>query len=139
MLHTICYISNAKPNFSFYNQEVLFRQTKENNDNVDISGALIYYDFTFLQILEGEDTVIVPLFEKIRKDNRHHDIIEITNTSINNKSFQNFGLGYEIISDIEKLYSLKEYADFLANTKQGSIHLNLVTKIIEKFLSVDFK
>lgn len=139
MLHTIYYISKSKPNFSFFEQQRLFLQTKENNDTLNISGALIHYDLSFLQILEGEDSIIIPLFEKIKCDNRHQDIIEIRNDVIDKRIFKSFGIGYEVINDVEKLYSLKEYLNLLEKTEHNMIHINLVTNLIEKFLSIDFK
>lgn len=44
------------------------------NSAQDITGVLLYRATNFIQLLEGEEARIVPLFGRIRRDGRHCDV-----------------------------------------------------------------
>ncbi|MEO1493639.1 MAG: BLUF domain-containing protein [Pseudomonadota bacterium] len=46
----------------------------ENNAKRNITGALVLHEDTFAQFLEGEEDMVVSLFETIQKDPRHRNV-----------------------------------------------------------------
>ncbi len=47
----------------------------KNNQKDNITGVLIYFNELFFQIIEGDENKIDLLYEKIKHDNRHTDIL----------------------------------------------------------------
>ncbi|GAB1855506.1 hypothetical protein MHTCC0001_03400 [Flavobacteriaceae bacterium MHTCC 0001] len=136
---TICYLSSVRPRLSIIDIESLFNQTKKQNDIYNISGVLIYNDGNFFQILEGEENYVNLLYAKIKGDKRHHNIIEIINSPINEKIFDGFDYGYSVISDLSQLYKLQEYLELLQFIEYKKPRLDIISKFIQTLLSIDIK
>lgn len=52
----------------------LFGKARSNNKQHDICGALLVADDTFVQVLEGEETPVRALFDRISGDPRHDSV-----------------------------------------------------------------
>ena len=135
MLKSICYKSQVKSTLSILEFESLFNATQTNNDKSNITGVLVKSKDIFFQIIEGEVTTIDSLFDKIKKDNRHSNIIELLNKPISQLSFNAFDTGYTLIDDIDELYVLQIYITDLQNNHFENSTLFL--KIIEDLLTTD--
>jgi len=48
---------------------------RANNEDLEVTGALLVTDHYFVQTLEGEEGRVRALFEKIRGDERHDEVI----------------------------------------------------------------
>lgn len=130
MLKTICYISNQHKELSLIELEKLYDQTKTKNDENLITGALLLIKDNFLQVIEGEETHINPLFEKITNDRRHHHIIVISNKVIEKRLFKDFDANYSIIDNFKKLLEFRAYVnDIIVKTQDNS--LKVFTRIID--------
>lgn len=136
-LKTICYVSSAKQNLSIIDQQFIFDQTLKKNTSLDISGVLVFNEGNFMQIIEGENDKISILYDKIKEDSRHHNIIEIINNPVKEKLFEGFETGYAVINNLKGLYSLQVYLNLLNQSNIRKSHLKLVSNIIKKFLSVN--
>lgn len=75
MDHCLVYFSFSVKPFSTEDISVIFEQSRRNNLEHNITGMLLYMAGSIIQILEGEQKVIENLFEKIKKDNRHKDVV----------------------------------------------------------------
>lgn len=74
MLYRLIYSSEAVPGFGEKElRQLLLRCRKKNSEN-GITGALIFVDHVFLQILEGNKTDVITLMDKVRNDPRHRNI-----------------------------------------------------------------
>jgi len=135
MLKTICYKSQVKSTLKILEFEALFNETQSNNDYNKITGVLVKREKAFFQIIEGTIPAIDTLFSKIKKDNRHTDIVEILNKPISKLSFKGFDTGYKVIEDIDALYGLQNYVTNLDENYFENKELFL--KIIENLLSSD--
>ena len=67
-MRTITYVSTADPSLSEETIHVLLRSAEKYNLQNQINGIFIFSEGNFFQILEGEESIITPLFEKIEKD-----------------------------------------------------------------------
>jgi hypothetical protein len=80
----LIYTSEATNVMSIETLKDILEKARANNQTKGITGALTYVDGVFLQILEGDQTDVKLLAERISHDNRHtafkiiyeHDIIE---------------------------------------------------------------
>jgi predicted sulfurtransferase len=52
----------------------IFDAARANNEQLQVTGALLITDHYFVQTLEGEESRVRALFERIRNDDRHDEI-----------------------------------------------------------------
>lgn len=90
----IAYISAAKTPFSPVGLRELLAGARANNARLNVTGMLIYAHGSFLQILEGAEGDVAPLYEKIRKDPRHDKVIRIFAEGRDRRSFGDWTMGY---------------------------------------------
>ncbi len=93
--YQIVYYSEATKLFS--EQEIIELLTKSNqyNSSRGITGCLVYANNKFIQLLEGEHDVVVELYEKIKKDPRHKNLLTVIEMSVSQKLFPNWGMGFK--------------------------------------------
>lgn len=65
------YISKALATFDAPAIELLAIQASKKNKELEITGCLYFEEDHFIQYIEGEDTAISTLMEKIKADERH--------------------------------------------------------------------
>jgi len=89
------------------------------NDLRNIRGILLYSSGNFFQVLEAEfqhRQVILDLFENIKRDGRHYDVIKILEKQTSAPSFSNFDTAFKAIyksSNTKELYNfLKEEEEY---------------------------
>jgi hypothetical protein len=93
--YQIVYYSEATKLFT--EQEIIDLLTKANQYNSarGITGCLVYANNKFIQLLEGEHDKVVELYEKIKKDPRHNNILTVIEMSVSQKLFPNWGMGFK--------------------------------------------
>lgn len=93
MLSQLVYVSNRKPNCTEEEIEKILASCKKNNPPLNITGILLYSDKKFIQLVEGESKVIMELYDKIKKDDRHALPMMISLNPIKEKSFPSWHMG----------------------------------------------
>ncbi len=71
----LTYISRLSETLSDAEIEKIGVWSRQNNQALDITGVLIHFSDFFFQIIEGEETTIDRLYEKIKRDQRHKDVL----------------------------------------------------------------
>lgn len=133
MLKTICYTSEVNSSIKLMELEALFNQTQSKNNSHNINGVLVKRNNLFFQVIEGNPIIIDTVYEQIKKDSRHSNIIEFLNKPITELSFKSFEIGYSIVKDMDTLYSLQSYV--LELEKNNNKNSSLFLQIIEDLLS----
>ena len=72
----------------------LLEQARSSNASQGISGALVYTDGMFLQILEGERAKVQTLMASIVKDVRHENVTILRESEIPSARFSSWGMAY---------------------------------------------
>ncbi len=90
----LVYISAATMPFSEDELQDLLAIARTNNAKLDVSGMLIYHEGAFIQVLEGQEHVVERLFHKIEKDERHANTSILLRTSAEERTFENWSMGY---------------------------------------------
>ncbi len=113
MRYAISYVSTA--NIDFQDQEIEDMMIKTSQFNFDkkITGILLYNERNFFQLIEGEKETIQKLYEKIKQDSRHDNIIKILEKTVFEPAFD--GYLTDFITDTKK-YSesqLKHYLHYI--------------------------
>ncbi len=73
--------------------EMLTHAVKRNKEK-GITGMMVYDGHRFLQCIEGDETVIDALLEKLREDTRHHSLHFNGIEFDENRLFANWNMGY---------------------------------------------
>lgn len=68
--------------------------SQQNNQAAGITGALIFNNGFFGQILEGPKTAVEETFERIQNDDRHHDVSLLDAKPIDTHSFESWSMGF---------------------------------------------
>lgn len=72
----------------------LLRQARANNARLGVTGILLYDQGSFLQVLEGDEHHVEPLFASIARDPRHDRVNIIRKSSVSTPSFAAWTMGF---------------------------------------------
>ena len=65
-----------------------------NNRSRGVTGLLLTYNDEIMQVLEGEESEVRALYEKIAKDTRHHSVKIVTEREVEKAEFASWSMGY---------------------------------------------
>ena len=113
------------------------QKSRLKNETLNISGMLLYLDPFFIQILEGEEAIVNESFNIIKHDSRHHKVKIIYKKPIEARSFPNWTMGFNKISN-ENLEAVEDFSDFLQRPTAEffSDSPSEIEKMLEKFLDM---
>jgi len=91
---SLIYVSTARKLLN--DQELLdiLRASRENNEETDITGMLLYKGGNFMQVLEGPEEKVMALYETIRKDDRHKDAHILSKETITARQFPSWEMAF---------------------------------------------
>jgi bifunctional N-acetylglucosamine-1-phosphate-uridyltransferase/glucosamine-1-phosphate-acetyltransferase GlmU-like protein len=92
-MNYIIYISTSVRLFDDSDLKDMLLQSRANNSEAGITGVLLYHRGTFFQVLEGEEEQINAMFEKIKADPRHHNIIKMKSGTMAERNFPDWSMG----------------------------------------------
>ena len=94
MTYQTIYFSAASTPMQVEELEDILEQAQSNNSSNGITGALVYIDGSFLQILEGEKARVQTLMQKISKDFRHETVTVLQEGEIAAAAFSEWKMAY---------------------------------------------
>lgn len=94
MRYAISYVSSAKNNISEKEVEEILDSAEEYNNTGDITGLLLFSEGNFFQVIEGEEKKVRELFENIKNDERHTNIIKLFEKPIHKPAFDGYRSDY---------------------------------------------
>jgi hypothetical protein len=65
----------------------IFTEARTNNKRLDVTGALVITGDAFAQTLEGDETVVRDLYERICADPRHDDLQVLEEQTVSERTF----------------------------------------------------
>ncbi len=113
MMIRITYISRATEPMPAEELLLLLQQCRKNNSPRCVTGLLLYGNETFLQALEGNETVLDELIERIREDPRHVDVQLLHRTPIAHRQYSDWSMGFKRVSDgeLKRVEGLKNFGE----------------------------
>lgn len=93
-LHHLIYQSTAVSSFSDQDLHDLLAEARSFNAAHDVTGVLLYHDKQFLQVLEGTESVLQPLYEKIRGDRRHTHLVKLADAPLVQRNFAEWSMAF---------------------------------------------
>ncbi|TVT39606.1 BLUF domain-containing protein [Hymenobacter setariae] len=97
-MHHIIYLSRATRSMSDEELANLLRQAREANARQDITGALVYGDGQFMQIIEGDEATLAMLYAKLLQDGRHGQVFKFADKPIAQRSFADWSMAFRPVS-----------------------------------------
>jgi len=98
----LTYVSEPAQNMSFLGLMRLLYHSYANNQASGITGALIYENNKFGQVIEGPEEAINTLWQKIQKDDRHKNVHLILSKPISERSFKKWTMIFQGNEEIAK-------------------------------------
>lgn len=79
----------------------ILKVSRENNSSREVTGLLLYKGGNFMQVLEGPDEVVEAVFETIKADPRHKDVIVLSREQISNRQFPAWEMAFQNLDNPE--------------------------------------
>jgi hypothetical protein len=92
--YQIIYSSEAATPMQTDDLQELLEHARRSNAAKGITGALIYADGTFLQILEGDRGLLQDLMARIRRDVRHESVVVLRESEVPTAIFGSWKMAY---------------------------------------------
>ncbi len=100
-LKSLTYTSWARPGFSEADLDGILRSARTNNPLDGITGLLIFNGGAFLQILEGAESAVDDMSQRLRTDPRHFNMFVRAEQFIDGRAFPDWGMAYLRVDDGE--------------------------------------
>lgn len=93
MLVRLMYASRAEPSINHDELLAILKKSKANNPGIGVTGVLCFSGGIFLQVLEGGRLPVNVLYNRIAADRRHHDVVLLSYSEINERRFSGWSMG----------------------------------------------
>jgi hypothetical protein len=117
---SIAYVSAATSPLSADDIAGLLTKSRANNERDGITGALLYHRERFIQIVEGDDEIVLAKFAEISTDPRHRNVQVMREQRIPERQFPQWTMGFRELSD-ESVQQLTGYENFFARSGRSRI------------------
>jgi hypothetical protein len=94
MPHQIMYSSEAAEPMTVTGLEQILTDARAGNELRNVTGALVYVDGVFFQILEGDEDVVRNLMTSIASDSRHHSVKVVYEAEVDARAFESWRMAY---------------------------------------------
>ena len=94
MTYQVIYSSESATPMQTEELDEILQQARVSNAACGITGALIYVDGVFLQILEGEASTVQTLMARIARDVRHETVTVLKEGSLASATFSDWKMAY---------------------------------------------
>jgi len=111
-LTQLIYISTATAALEDGPLEAILEASVRHNRPQNVTGMLLYADGCFMQVLEGEPEAVEEAMARIRKDDRHRDILVLQSRAIDERSFSDWAMGFRRLNAQDK--AMPNYVPFFA-------------------------
>lgn len=123
MMYELVYRSNAIEGLTPEDINSIITTSRDFNEEHNITGCLLYHNYEFLEILEGEEEIVMSLYERIKIDPRHKDFMLLNEGYIQERLFKNWSYAFPPLES--NLVNKINKDLFISN-------LHSLSKIIEK-------
>lgn len=98
-IHQLIYASAAANNGSAPNElKRILESARKNNQPLNITGVLLHVEGSFLQVLEGEEQQVMAVFNRIKDDKRHTEVVILWQGEVEQRDFDDWSMGFGEVS-----------------------------------------
>lgn len=111
MFHQLVYYSHSTQEMSQKSLDEILQKARAYNSAKGITGMLLYRGGVFLQLLEGPQTSVLDLYNRIMGDQRHHQVKTLILQQSLTRIFPDWSMGFRHLESAE-VENMKEIIDF---------------------------
>jgi hypothetical protein len=130
LIHII-YASVETQAFSSAQLTELLQEVRVKNEDLHLTGMLLYSDGNFFQVLEGEPDSVDGMYKKLHLDKRHEQLTLIVREPIAKRYFADWSMGFSSVT-LEELRQVDGLNDFF---RDGSCFVGLDSGRAKKLLA----
>lgn len=137
MLSQLIYTSRAQSEITPEALNAIASAAARNNAQTKVSGLLIYDQGCFLQVMEGDDAVIVALYQRLKADPRHSNVVKLIHEPIAKRRFAQWSMGLAspelgLRSQVD-IAGLSTWGELLASQALHNLTEDRVRTVLEAF------
>jgi hypothetical protein len=118
-MFALVYVSSAVHSFSPPELVDLLKTSHDNNAALSVTGMLLYKDGNFMQVLEGDEKIVRPLYARIERDPRHRGLLVLIEGPIHARQFGEWSMGFRDLKAADAT-SIPGYSEFLNTPLTGA-------------------
>lgn len=104
MDYCLVYISTASSLLTEEELTNILTRSRQKNSALGITGILLYFNGNIIQVLEGQQDQVARVYERIKRDPRHNQLIELYKNPIEHRSFPAWLMGFKTLSTTDMKY-----------------------------------
>ena len=116
------YLSQSKLDWTDEAIDQLLERSKQNNATKGITGAMIYANGYFMQLIEGPQIAVDELYSAIEADPRHEVLSLLHNQEIKDRHFSDWAMEYRDSDDLGERALMTIHAAKQDNERFPVIH-----------------
>lgn len=93
-LFELVYTSIAQRAFTAHELRGILERARSTNRQLGITGILLYRNASFIQVLEGDEPLVLDRYEHIARDKRHARVRVVRQGPIARRSFGDWSMGF---------------------------------------------
>ncbi|WP_269526804.1 BLUF domain-containing protein [Coraliomargarita parva] len=133
-LYQIMYLSSATTELNGDALMKLLEGSRERNARKGITGLMLFADGSILHIIEGKETVIKELFEKIQSDSRHRGLQVLWSKTIPKRDFPDYKMGFRRTDQSELVDNIPGFSAIIENRQIPESMLKSLSKQVAIFI-----
>ena len=112
--HSVLYTSQWEKGVSDIDKQAVYSKALSINREKDITGSLWSVGNGLLHYFEGPEEQVEMLYDRIKKDTRHRDLIEVLKGTCAQRKYDHFFFGTKVFHDldVEQLNSFNNLKNF---------------------------
>jgi len=138
MEYSIVYLSSSRILSDEAALNKIIAESRANNASSNITGALLYCNGSIIQVLEGEKEVVDSLFNKIKRDHRHSQVIPLFQDFVQNRSFEKWAMGYSTPTS-RNMQELRDQLAFIDNPYLPASSNNRILSLLQTFFKNNYR
>lgn len=134
-MHFLIYVSAARHLMSDDELSAVLDTSRRHNASDGITGMLLYKDGSFMQLLEGEKTIVEATYNRISRDSRHHGLITLRQSDTEERSFADWSMAFRSVnaSDLESVPGFTDLGDETFTSPAFTDHANRALTALRTF------
>lgn len=131
----IIYCSRKGDTFDETQLDDFLKQIRRKNKKNRVTGILLLCDNHFFQVIEGETAFLSNLYQELKKDERHYNIVKMLEQTVEEREFPNWSMGYAQATQ-EEINKIDGLNDFFTSKKcLENLDGILIKKLLRAFSS----
>ena len=98
MVYQLIYTSSVTAALDDFTLREIAQTSSYNNQELGITGFLLFHDGSIMQVLEGDEMSVYSLYGKVKRDLRHMGCMILSVRTAEQREFSDWFMGYKNIS-----------------------------------------